>query len=513
MLRKYVCPFCKEIVYYFYRHLFEQHESEKLVQFLKHLPEGSVERRRYLNHLGKKAALFSYRHKLFKPIRSPRKLTSSENVLLCIFCKGYYKKDCFTRHIEKCIEITTSLYEQSNYLNPQHPLEDRSIDETFLNSFDLEKEALSMPSEYMVSSIVETDPLILSYGSFYAKMCKSDLSNAVIKKKLTELGRLWSCVMPNIDGQDMFEALRPENFKCFVRGTRNLSRYISSTEKGRNNSLITSEMRDTLETLCDQAVTEIQKNNKVFVENLDWSKKIKQINQLKMMLQRKWEMELETLRNQYFMNRKNFAIFPLISDVQKFIEYIKHNANNCKEKLKITQETQESQNMFMNLQKCCYTLLLTSNSIQTHELEELTLESYMEKQSILEENINDLEKILFKNYKRFFVKINCEKIVTLLFSEEVLEYIDMLMSVRKRFIPETNPYCFANVNTNLGLDGQSAMEILSQTSGIEYPEVLTLPKLWEYVATISQVKSLSFSEFQELSKLLEYTLVLNDSKE
>ena len=96
------------------------------------------------------------------------------------------------------------------------------------------------------------------------------------------------------------------------------------------------------------------------------------------------------------------------------------------------------------------------------------------------------EKLLLKKYKIIRIRGNRHKPVPVLISKEVQKFIDLLMAVRKHFVPETNPFLFATAEKkNTYMDGYSSLRCLAKACGAEYPEALTSGKLRKHIATIS----------------------------
>lgn len=508
------CLYCFENVTNFSRHLIRKHCSEMAIQQLLKMKSGSIERKNFINMLRKKGNFLSPAQKEIKMVKRPNRTVSAENVVACIYCKGYYMKQYLNRHLKTCSQRASTSVPKHGASEAQTYLAFRCINDSFADKLKLQQGILNMRSD-AISLIVKSEPLILSFGCFYAKRHRHGHLNKVTRNKLRELARLWQNMKLYVKEKKFFDALHPENFKYFVTSTQHITGYNSQNRHFEKAPSLALHMGTTLKKLCEHAYSEVQQGNKMFVEPADITNKSKDIKILRRLIVSNWNAEVSSVANQNLMENqwRKPTIIPLTSDIKKLNNFVKEIANMCVVKLKINNMDKKS---FSDLQKCCYTLLITLNRRRVGELERLHLDSYLQQENNViseefEEKLTDAEKILLKSYKRIKIRGKRHKPVPVLVSKEVQEYINVLLSIRNNFIPKENIYLFANVNKNTCLDGYSTLRTFAKQSGAEYPESLTSGKLRKHIATISQVNNLSTSELEQLCNFLGHTMTTHQN--
>lgn len=507
-----LCMFCFENVTNFSRHLLRKHLSEPAVKFLNDMKVGSIERKKFIDMLRKKGNFLSPGLNQIKPVRRPTKQVSAEQILPCIHCNGFFMKNYLNRHMNSCSSPPVNIGADSKShkaSDAQTFLAFKCSQTEFVNKMKMKEGVLDMRCD-KVSLVVKSEPLILSFGSFYAKRHMHSHLNKVTKNKLRELGRLWIDMAPHIKEAKFYDALRPENFKYFVDSTRNICGYNSSTQKFDKAPSLALHMGTTLKQLCDHAYSETMQANKFFTTNIDTYTKAKEIKTLKQLINSNWNAEISSVANQNLMENQwqKPTIVPLTSDIKKLNNYVKKKAEDSSNILK---EDENNKKAFSNLQKCCYSLLITLNRRRIGELERIELKSYSREQNnkISEEfqrNLTESEKILLERYKRIMIRGKRHKPVPVLFSSTVQKYIEQLLKHRDNFVSKENIYLFATPGKLTCLDGYTALKIFAKECGAEHPQALTSGKLRKHIATISQVSDLSQTEMEQLCTFLGHTL-------
>ncbi|KYB24832.1 hypothetical protein TcasGA2_TC001429 [Tribolium castaneum] len=473
----------------------QRHMSEVSIQQLEKMPKGSIERKQFIAMLRKKGNFLSPAQNEIKVVKRPVKEVDPSNILPCVYCKGFYMKRYLKRHVKTCLQRpTTSGAEDFRTADAQSYLAFRSVDQKFIDELRFKEGILNMRCDN-IAFIAKSDPLILSFAAFYAKRHRHNHLNKVTKNKIRELARLWKDMKKYINDKNFFAALKPENFKYFVLSTQNITGYNHNSQKFEKAPSLALHMGTTLRKVCEFAFSEIQQKNHIFISGLDILKKTKDIKVLKELIKNNWSAEVSSVANQNLVENQwnKPTIIPLTSDIKKLNNYVKLRAEQCADKLKKQEDDKKS---FNDLQKCCFTLLITLNRRRIGELERLELESYLKKNNDLiseefEQKLTETEKFLLKKYKRIRIRGKRHKPVPVLISKEVQEYINLLLLVRKNFVPE---------------NGYAALRWLAQSSGAEYPKTLTSGKLRKHIATISQISDLSSSELEQLCTFLGHTM-------
>lgn len=503
------CLYCFGDVTNFSRHLIRKHHTEPSVQQFMKMKSGSIERKNFINVLRKKGNFLSPSQSEVKLVRRPSTTISSENILPCQYCKGYYMKRYLKRHFRKCTQIPDNLNpEKSVNSDAQSFLAFRCMDQKFVSELRLKEKVLQMRCDD-ISLLAKSEPLILSFGSWYAKRHRQNHLSKVTRNKMRELSRLWKDMKKYIPDKSLFIALKPENFKYFVLSTQNITGYNETTQIFEKSPSLALHMGTTLKKLCEHALSEIQQKTSAFMKGIDPVTKGKEIKILRTLIKNNWNAEISSVANQNLIENqwKKPTIIPLTSDIQKLNKFVKEKAENSAESIRNNGDSRS----FNDLQKCCYTLLITLNRRRVGELERLLLDSYLkDNQNLISEefqqNLTQTEKILLKKYKRILIRGKRHKPVPVLISTEIQGYIELLLSVRKNFVPETNPYLFATLKKNTCLDGYLALRGLARLAEIEHPETLTSGKLRKHIATISQIYNLDNVELEQLCSFLGHTM-------
>lgn len=146
-----------------------KHKSEIPVQQFMNMRVGSIERKNFIDMLRKKGNFLSPAQKEIKLVKRPTSNVSPENILACVYCKGYYMKRYLKRHMLKCRQRPQDKsVDKLSTTNAQTYLAFRCVDDKFIKSLRLKEGILNMRCD-SISLIAKSDPLILSFGSFYAK--------------------------------------------------------------------------------------------------------------------------------------------------------------------------------------------------------------------------------------------------------------------------------------------------------------------------------------------------------
>ena len=100
-----MCKFCESEITskHFARHLERQHGNERQVKELLALKPGSKEKKHYLMLLRNVENLDdAIRGKIVPKKREFTKDATEKNYVICIHCKGFYKRLSLSRHVKKC---------------------------------------------------------------------------------------------------------------------------------------------------------------------------------------------------------------------------------------------------------------------------------------------------------------------------------------------------------------------------------------------------------------------------
>nr|CAI5857686.1 unnamed protein product [Callosobruchus analis] len=238
------CLYCFENVTNFSRHLIRKHDNEAAVQQFLDMKVGSIERKNFLSLLRKKGNFLSPANKEIKMVkRPPNKNVNPESIAVCVYCKGYYMKRYLARHVKTCISRpSTSKTLINRPSESQTYLAFRCLDSDFLNKLQMKEGILNMRSD-AISLVVKSEPIILSFGSFYSKRHRHGHLNKVTKTKLRELAHLWINMKQYVSDDSFFAALKPENMQ---RRVGELERLLLASYVEEQNNIISEEFTEKL---------------------------------------------------------------------------------------------------------------------------------------------------------------------------------------------------------------------------------------------------------------------------
>lgn len=490
------CLFCRKDVSNYSRHLCRKHKNEASVKQFLELPLGSSARKKLIDNLRKEGNFMSAKKEI-RLVQRPRKLVKPENILACVYCKGFYLKTNLRKHRVTCSHRPKLKPKRPfNVSDAQTYLALHCLDKNVIGDLRLDEQILNMKCD-SVSLIAKSDILILCFGSYHIRRPK----DIPVKNRVRALARLYQEMRPHIEDKDMLDALKPENFKLLVFSTQNLAGLNRSTGIFEKSTTLAYQMKRSLIKLCQYAFSQIKNNNRIFTTGRNCLQKLSDIKKLETLIENHWLEEMDQVASR---PRKQYEVtlLRLTSDVIKFKKYIEKEAKKLATQLR---EKQNEKTIFFGLQRCCYALLLILNKTRNCELEELKLNNYLHREpDELEESLKESEIYFEKNYKRFYIKTKCEKLISLLFSKELLDYMDLLLLCRKRFIFEQNSFLFAAPDTAFCLNGYNSVKFLASESGIENCRGLISNAHRKSVATIFQIANLSSIELDELCTLMDY---------
>lgn len=125
------------------------------------------------------------------------------------------------------------------------------------------------------------------------------------------------------------------------------------------------------------------------------------------------------------------------------------------------------------------------------------------------QSLSKIEKYLCNTLARVEIIGKRGRVVPLLFTPELKESLDLLVSTRRKIgIPEKNNYVFARITSNAttSLRGSDCIRKYAHLSGIQYPETVTSTRLRKHIATISQVMNLKDFQLEQLANYLGHDI-------
>nr|CAI5866698.1 unnamed protein product [Callosobruchus analis] len=416
--KKNACPYCVREFTHFPRHLERCHKNEPAVQKVLSMSFKNPERRRLLDVMRREGNFISNsRSDIVRPVRRPKGqyqeiLPNAENLkdryVACQDCLGYYARNYLRRHRRKCPSRKESTSSKEQHLSSAQLYSICSGSrKDFYATLRLKKEVFPIMRNDNISTTAMKDTLICNYAESLLRKHKRPQIKNVISNKMRELGRLLLTLRRITGVQCLFDALMPEMFENIVSATKIISGYDPETRSFKSSSLAL-HMGTTLKQICDIA-------NKLLIEKSsllpvkDHELSLTNVKRLRKLVECHWNTELASLALKNLNERKHGkpGFLPLTSDVLKFQNYALNKAKEAELKLK---DGQGDMRMYRTLLECVFGLALLLNRKRI--------------------GLTKSEKTLTKNFKRVVTLGKGSKPVPILFSAQLQELINVILSLR-----------------------------------------------------------------------------------
>ncbi|KAK4885603.1 hypothetical protein RN001_001874 [Aquatica leii] len=229
--KKTVCKFCDDEVIskHFARHLERKHTEEKEVKEILSFEVKSKERKKLLLLLRNAGNLeLAIRGHIIPKKRLSIQEVQENDYAICIYCKGYYKRLCLSRHMKKCFAKTS----ESNTGNYKRPLAESLVYSAsqkqygdILNKLAVKQLIFSKMQADIITSTAMNDILLILFGEDLLKKTKNKRSLYHISNKLRECSKFLLQMKQLGSYSDMLSTLKPEHFDNAIQATKNMSRY------------------------------------------------------------------------------------------------------------------------------------------------------------------------------------------------------------------------------------------------------------------------------------------------
>ncbi|KAJ8913930.1 hypothetical protein NQ315_005728 [Exocentrus adspersus] len=356
----------------------------------------------------------------------------------------------------------------------------------FYDSLRLTKEVFHSMRSDEISKIAMGDVLICSYGESELKKHKRTQIRSTVSNKMRELGRLLLVLRQTTGVKKFIDILKPDYFDNIVDATKTISGYDAINKTFKASSLAL-HMGTRLKQICDIATKLIIKKNRLLPCD-DQETTLKTIKRLRKLIEHHWSSELSSLALND-LKEKNWEkpkLLPLTKDVMHFQKYVTQEATRACDKIK---QNENCQSEYRTLTECVLALVLLLNR----------------KQEFLE-SLSESEKLLSQSFRQVVTGGKGTRPVAILFPKKIQEYIDVMLSVRQKYIPDTNEYLFANSNTeNRWLSGYHVLRKLADKCGVNNKELLTSTRLRKQIATVLQILNVNEKEMEQFANFMGHT--------
>ncbi|GBP80298.1 hypothetical protein EVAR_37975_1 [Eumeta japonica] len=335
-----------------------------------------------------------------------------------------------------------------------------------------------------ISFVAKQDPIICEFAEYYMKVHREDDFIPVTSRKMRELAKLLIETQkkkPEI--KTFFDALKPQNYDTLVAATKVVAKYDENTDRYCSPTI-----------QCKAA--EMQADLRVLVQLIESS----------------WKFDVSSNAADDLNLKKwnKVTIVPLASDLKLLKDHLCIAAQNASAQL--TQEG-NSQNTaaYNELLETVFCRALLLNRRRPGELQRLLLITYVENEhndyqyEEFDRTLTAGEKILVKRFKRIVIRGKRSRGVPVLFSTDVQQDFDLLISLRSKYIDANNKFLFAKPSSMTNLCGYKVIQKHVKLSGAKNPEAISSTKLRKHLATLTQLFNMTENDIEQLSNFMGHT--------
>lgn len=508
-----ICPICfKDVPTHFTRHLFRHHGDQKEVRLIKSLKPGSKDRLAHVASLRKQGYFILKTEKnITRPVKSSKKMNAE--YFVCTYCLGQYTKKLLFKHVKKCKSKPENTQHSKKCLTTSQTFMAliNSKNNNFLKSTRVKNEVFNIMRPDDISAVVKNDPLICLYGEALLSKHKRQQIVTVVSNKMREMGRLLIALNTTQTLNGLFDALKPEMFQHLICATKQISGYDESTKSFKSPSLA-MHMGTNLKIVCDVAYRLVmEKRNIPGIQDYDNAIRRSEIKDLRKLIEGHWCNELSSLALKDLKEKhwEKPLQLPLTSDLQLFNNYIDALAD---ESLKGLENSDNNKIYYKQLTQCVLAKTVLFNRKRVGDVQYLKIENYNKSYSTVnpecfDQALTEVEKIISKNHKRVITGGKGSKPVPILFSKQTQKYINHLLKYRQAtdIVPTSNPYLFANPDSDRWMDGSSVIRKLAADCGAKQPELLRSTKFRKLIATTLQLMAMEDDEMEQIATFMGHT--------
>lgn len=478
-------------------------------------PKGDQQRKNMINLLRKHGNFSIVGENIMRPVQRPSSTHDKGDTVLsdyvpCKYCKGLYKQKSLRRHALNCY-FNNERTSKINFASAGQTLmaftESR---QGFLKKLRLKNEVFDKMQADRISFNGKNDPIICQYGEDYLRKHKRPHIKNAVSNKIRELGRLLIPLQDQYKIYSMLEVLKPEHFDKVVSATRIIAGYSEATRSFKAPSLAL-HMKTTLLAVCSAAKSLLLKKSPVLPVT-DHNEALKNVKTFRELVDENWKFEmgslaLKDLNEKHFKNPQQL---PITQDIILFNNYTQQVAKSSMNKLK---EDPADKKSYQKLTEATLSMTIVLNRKRIGDVQYVKLEEYTKNISTVNQEeclntLSDSEKELSKHFKRIISIGKGSRSVPILFSKKIQEYIETMISVRKKtsFVSPENQFLFAVTGKSCNwVNGSAVLRKYAKHCGAQNPNTLTSSRLRKQIATVLQILNLSDSEMEQIATFMGHT--------
>ena len=194
-------------------------------------------------------------------------------------------------------------------------------------------------------------------------------------------------------------------------------------------------------------------------------------------------------------------VLPLTEDLKRLSEATK---NAIESQTAAGVNTREE---FVGLTKRVLSRLLVFNKRRPTEVSRILLSSWVRREEFrrettceIKENMGRLERQLYNKMDVVMVRGKCGNRVPVLIPEDNSKALNLLVSVREKYVEKGNKFLLAALSNKGHYEGSQVLKAAVDGMGLSEPSLFTATRLRKYCGTTSQMLSLSDEDFEILTR-------------
>lgn len=348
------------------------------------------------------------------------------------------------------------------------------------------------------------DALILKLGRRLCSKFGGDSQQFnYIRSKLRLVARLLICLR-RVSGQpawSMSDFINPTQFKYVVEAAKECAGFTDSKSQYKvpSNALKSGAVLRTLAEIKQGEA--LERSDSATAETCVQFLKLCDLN---------WSCEVSSvaLRNISDRKRTSCNILPLTEDVLKLNDFIVNEVD------KVKKDVDSSHDAFMTLTQLALAKVLLFNRKRQGEVSRITIADYNSKMRSddtheMAQALSEFERNLLKVLERIEIRGKRGRTVPELLTEQMNQWLVMLLANREHFVPVDNPFLFATATEQSHFRGSDVLRKYSVECGAKQPHTLTSTKLRKHIASTAQVVSLKENELDSLASFLGHDLCVH----
>ncbi|CAG9790220.1 unnamed protein product [Diatraea saccharalis] len=306
--------------------------------------------------------------------------------------------------------------------------------------------------------------------------------------------------------EDLMDLLKPQNYDVIVTATKKVSSYNNQTDRygAPTYAMNISTSLKQCFNIAIMATLKSDSSVKTVVIEAD-------LKTLIHLIELNWKFDVSSQASNDLNLKKwnKVTIVPLASDLKMLKQYICDKAKSAASKL--VESENSNIEAYVTLAETIYCRILLLNRRRPGELQRLLLSTHQEchNNSYAHEEfgraISDAEKMLIKSFKRIVIRGKRGRGVPVLLTDEVQADIDLLISIRQKYISKKNQFLFAKPGSENTLCGYKVLEKYANASGAKNPTAITTTKLRKHLATLTQMFNMKETDIEQLANFMGHT--------